>query len=364
MAAGGVAIALAVDLTCRGVVVHPGGQQVLRGVDLHVRAGSLTTLTGPSGVGKTTLLRAIAGLEDVRSGSIVLGDRDLRGTPTHQRDIAYVFQRPRLFPHLDVVDNVGFPLRMKGVEERERRRRASELLDEVDLGGFASRLPRRLSGGEAQRVALARALVGEPDLLLLDEPLARVDPDLRRSLRELISRLLDDRPTTAIYVTHDQAEAAELGDRIAVMLGGVVVQEGPPQELFERPTTLEVARFFGTTNVLAGCVADGQLPFAGSAVPVKGEEGEATFVIRPQHVRLVEPRASAVQGRVIERRYLGTRERVRVEVSDAVVEADLSPGTAPQPGTMTGLALPSEHLWRLPTRDSTRASEAPGSATR
>lgn len=343
------------------MVVHPGGHPVLHGVDLAVPAGSLTTLTGPSGVGKSTLLRAIAGLEDVHRGAITLGGRDLGRQPTHARGIAFVFQRPRLFPHLSVVDNVAFPLRTRGVGERERIRRASGLLEEVELAGFERRSPRRLSGGEAQRVALARALAADPSLLLLDEPLASVDPDLRLAMRELLRRLLGDRPMTAIYVTHDQSEAAELGDRMAVMLRGRIAQEGPPQELFEHPSSLDVARFLGNPNVLSGQVVAGTLRIGGAALAVSGPDGPATYVIRPQHVRLTPPSRGRPAGRVIERQYLGTRDRVRLIVDDTPLEADVTPGTAPAVGSQTGLDLPADRLWRIapdPARSLTTEGKA------
>jgi ABC-type sugar transport system ATPase subunit len=164
-------------LTSTRVEVSPGGAAILRGVALIVGSGTRTALVGPSGAGKTTLLRAIAGLESLDAGSIALGDRPLDGVPSHRRQVAVVFQEPRLLPHLSVVDNVAFPLRAARVGRLERRQRAAALLDEVGLGGFSGRGVRGLSGGEQQRVALARALCAEPQLLLLDEPLAALDPD-------------------------------------------------------------------------------------------------------------------------------------------------------------------------------------------
>lgn len=332
---------------------------MLYGVDLEVPAGAVTTLTGPSGVGKTTLLRAIAGLQPLDRGEIVLGRDDLRGVPTHQRGIAYVFQRPRLFPHLDVIDNVAFPLRMAGVDASERRRRAAALLHEVGLDGLGSRRPGRLSGGEAQRVALARALVSEPSLLLFDEPLASVDPDLRRALRGLIQSLLAARPTTAIYVTHDQSEAAELGDRIAVMLDGRIAQAGRPETLFERPATPGVARFFGASNLLTGEVVGGQLRADGMAIAVDEPDGPGTFVIRPQHVRLVPDGEGTVRGRVAVRRYLGTHDRVELEVGDTTIVVEASPGTSPPVGDTVGVRIPPERLWRIPHDDTLAPDEQP-----
>ncbi len=233
------------SLRIHGVSAAPGGAPVLRGVDLVVGAGSCTAVLGPSGAGKTTLLRVVAGLEPATAGRVVLDGDELHATPPERRDVAVVFQDARLFPAMDVADNVAFPLRMAGVGRDERTRRAAERLAEVGLAGFERRRPRDLSGGEAQRVALARALVGEPAALLLDEPFAAVDPERRDELRALVDRLRRDHDLTTLLVTHDRDDAAMLGDRIGVLLDGRIRQEGPPREVFDRPATEAVARFVG-----------------------------------------------------------------------------------------------------------------------
>ena len=249
---------MSAGLHCRGLVVAPGGTPVLRGVDLDVPAGRRAVLVGPSGAGKTTLLRAIAGLEPVREGTVELGGRRLDAEiPAHRRRVAVVFQEPRLLPHLRVDDNVALALRAAGVGRRERRARAAGLLEDVGLAALGGRAVRGLSGGEQQRVALARALCGEPDLLLLDEPLAAVDPNRRETLRRLIVRLQSERRLTTLIITHDRAEAAELADTLALMLEGRIVQQDDPRELFERPRSAAVARFFGAVNLLRGTVRDG-----------------------------------------------------------------------------------------------------------
>jgi ABC-type Fe3+/spermidine/putrescine transport system ATPase subunit len=336
-------------LACAGLVVSPGGAPVLRGIDLAVPAGARASLVGPSGAGKTTLLRAIAGLTPVSEGRIRLGDRDLAEVPPHRRRIAVVFQEPRLLPHLSVAENVAFPLRATGAGRVERRARARERLDEVGLGGLADRATTGLSGGEQQRVALARALSAEPELLLLDEPLAAVDPNRREGLRRLIVRLQEERGLTALVVTHDRAEAAELGESMALMLEGRIVQHGPPPDLFERPASAAVARFVGMGNLLRGTVEGGRLAIAGASVAVPGPDGPATLGIRPEHV--VVDDAAPLAGRVEEAVYAGTLVRLRLSVGDLRIDAHVTPSAAPPVGAEIGVELPLERLWRLPGHD-------------
>lgn len=353
------------ELSCHGLVASPGDEPVLHGVDLQVTGGTLTVLTGPSGVGKTTLLRTVAGLQPLDDGTIRLADRDLEGVATHRRAIAYVFQEPRLFPNMNVVDNVAFPLRMAGTGQEERDARAREMLAEVGLGGLAERSTRGLSGGEAQRVALARALAGRPDLLLLDEPLASVDPSRREDLRRLIVDLQARFGTTTLYVTHDRAEAAELGDRIAFMHDGRVLQHGRPQDLFERPRSPVVAAFFGSTNLLTGRVSDGRLPLGDTAVPAPGPDGPATFTIRPERVRLGGP--GPLRMRVTGTIYQGGHARIHLEGAGIGLEAHTGVEEVPRVGEVVPVDLPVDELWRFPegARGGVRdhASVGPAGAT-
>jgi ABC-type Fe3+/spermidine/putrescine transport system ATPase subunit len=344
------------DLRCAGLVAAPGGRVVLRATSLHVPAGTLTVLVGPSGAGKTTLLRAVAGLAPLDAGRVELDGRDLAGVAPQRRGVSLVFQEPRLFPNLDVAGNVAFPMRVAGVGRQRRRRRAAELLDEVGLAGFADRSTAGLSGGEQQRVALARALAMRPALLLLDEPLAAVDPQRREQLRRLVRRVQRERRLTTVYVTHDRAEAAELGDRIALLLEGLVVQHDRPAALFERPATALVARFFGSPNLLRGRVAAGRLRLGDRWVAAPGPDGEAAFTIRPE--RVVLDQAGPLRLRVEQATYAGGHVRLLLRGGDLALEAHVPVGTAPPVGDDTGVALPGEHLWRLPEQPAAQTTPA------
>jgi ABC-type Fe3+/spermidine/putrescine transport system ATPase subunit len=331
-------------LEVRGVTVSPGATAVLRGLDLDVAAGSRTALVGPSGAGKTTLLRAIAGLEALDEGEIRLGGRSLAGVPAHRRRVAVVFQEPRLLAHLTVAENVALPLRATGAGRAERRRRAAELLDAVGLATFAQRRVPGLSGGEQQRVALARALCAEPELLLLDEPLAALDPARREGLRRLLVELQEARGLTTLVVTHDRAEAAELGRRVALLLEGRIVQEDEPRALFERPASATVARFFGAV-LLRGEVRDGLFHRDGLEVEVGGPDGPAVLAVRPEHLRL-DGGGGGLRGRVEEAVFTGTAVRLRVAAGDARLTVLVAPDEAPPAGAEVGLTV--ERAVRLP----------------
>jgi thiamine transport system ATP-binding protein len=221
----------------------------LDGASIDVAGGEVVTVLGPSGSGKTTLLRVIAGLQRPDSGRVSLDGIDLAGTPSHRRGIGLVFQDHALFPHRDVAANVAFGLRMRGDPAEAVAARTAELLDLVGLPGLGKRSVGALSGGEQQRVALARALAPEPRVLLLDEPLGSLDRRLRDRLLGDLGRLFDELDQTAVYVTHDQTEAFALGDRVAVMRAGQVVQAATPDDLWARPRDADVARFLGIENV-------------------------------------------------------------------------------------------------------------------
>jgi len=321
---------------------------VLRHLDLAVPDGCRTALVGPSGAGKTTLLRAVCGLEPLQAGTVSLGDRRVDDLPAHRRRCAVVFQEPRLLEHLDVVDNVAFALRAAGVRRAERRARARRLLSDVGLPGFEARGVAGLSGGEQQRVALARALCADPVLLLLDEPLASVDPNRRRDLRRLIVDLQEARGVTMLLVTHDRDEAAEIGQRVALMLEGRIVQHDEPRALYERPLSAAVARFFGAA-VLRGEVRAGHLVTGAGSVPVPGPDGAGAVAVRPERV-LLDPEGPLALT-VHESVYAGTHTRLVMRAAGVTLEARCDPGDAPPAGARVRVALPFEHVWRLPVDD-------------
>ncbi|PYO95498.1 MAG: sn-glycerol-3-phosphate ABC transporter ATP-binding protein UgpC [Gemmatimonadetes bacterium] len=278
--------------------VYDGGVQALHHLDLEVRDGELLVLLGPSGSGKTTILRCIAGLEEVTTGEVVIGERVVTNEPPAARDVAMVFQSPALYPHLTVRDNIAFPLELRGVARTQITRRVLEAATRLHLERVLERRPGQISEGERQRAALGRAMVRGPQLFLLDEPLSRLDAQLRIELRGELLALHRALGATMIYVTHDQTEAMTMGQRIAVLHEGRLRQTGTPEEVYQRPADVHVARFIGTPgmNVLQGKgrgtgeKADGgRVIEAGSlAIPIEltTYEGELQVGIRPEYVGL------------------------------------------------------------------------------
>ncbi|TIT94129.1 MAG: ABC transporter ATP-binding protein, partial [Mesorhizobium sp.] len=230
--------------------VFPGGVVGLDAVELDIAPGEFLTLLGPSGCGKTTSLRVIAGFESPTSGNVLLEGRDITGLRPFDRPVNTVFQDYALFPHLDLVDNVAFSLKMKGVGKEERRSKALDMLKLMQMEAYASRRPAQLSGGQQQRVALARALITDPEALLLDEPLGALDLKLRENMQEELKSLQKVLGITFVFVTHDQGEALSMADRVAVFNDGKIMQIGTPEDIYQRPKTRFVADFVGSSNVL------------------------------------------------------------------------------------------------------------------
>ncbi len=257
-------------LDVRDLAATFGRSPGLTGLSFAVSPGERFVVVGGSGAGKTTLLRAIAGLGPVTRGQVRIGGRDVSGALPEIRDAVYLHQTPLLFPHLSVGENVAFPLRVRGIAERDIERRVGEALAAVRLDTFAGRAPRTLSGGQRHRVALARAVVARPSVLLLDEPLSALDPTLREEVRDSLLALQQAYRPALVMVTHDLDEAGLLADRIGVLLDGGLAQVAPPAELFSRPATLAVARFLKIPNLLPGQVRpDGRFESAlGSFIPV------------------------------------------------------------------------------------------------
>ena len=270
------------------------GPEVVSDCNLAVARGEFITLLGPSGCGKTTVLRIIAGLVPPSSGQVTLGGEDITARPAHARNIGLVFQNYALFPHLSVERNIAFGLDMRGIRGAAARDRVNRALDLVRLGGLGSRMPKELSGGQQQRVALARALVIEPAILLLDEPLSNLDAKLRDDLRAEIRDIQTRLGITALFVTHDQAEALTMSDRIAVISRGRIQQIGTPAEIYESPASPFVATFVGRTNHIAAAVQSAgagwsllAAPGVHLRAPVELAPGQAvTIMIRPHRMQL------------------------------------------------------------------------------
>jgi len=299
-----------------GLVKRYGDVEAVAGIDLDIGDGEFFSMLGPSGSGKTTTLRMIAGFEIPTAGRVELHGRDVTGLAPFDRDVNTVFQDYALFPHMTVGDNVGYGLMVRKVPKDEQRTRVREALAMVRLEGYEGRKPGQLSGGQRQRVALARALVNRPRVLLLDEPLGALDLKLREEMQIELKQIQQEVGVTFIYVTHDQAEALTMSDRLAVFDAGRIQQVGAPAEVYERPATRFVAGFVGTSNLLTGEVA----------VAVVGQAG--TFTVRPEKIRLAEaaavagPDEIATAGRIREVVYVGpdTRYVVALEAgADLVV---------------------------------------------
>lgn len=284
-------------------------------MDLEIAAGETVVILGPSGCGKTTTLRMIAGLElPDPGGKIYFGDDDVTAVPIERRNVGMVFQSYALFPNLDVLGNIGYGLRLRGVPLAERTARARELMNMMQLDKFASRRIDQLSGGQKQRVALARALAVAPRVLLLDEPLTALDAKLRDTLRFEINALLRRLGITTVYVTHDQAEAMSLADRIIVMDHGRIAQTGTPREIYARPATRFVGDFIGTMNRIFGRVQDGAFvcaagAIAGTSLPQGCEEA----LFRPEAVTLAEPGSGGLAGQVSSVAYMGNCTRLWID---------------------------------------------------
>ena len=281
---------------------------VVNDVSFTVPRGTLTTILGPSGCGKTTTLRVMAGLESPTTGQVLIDGRDVTTLGPSERNLSMMFQSYALFPHMDVLANVGYGLKMSGVSKTETRRRAHEVLRSVGLVGFDERLPSELSGGQQQRVALARALVLEPAVLLFDEPLSNLDARLRREMREEIRSLQQRLQLTVAYVTHDQSEALAVSDHIIVMQEGRIAQRGTPQELYERPLSEFVAGFMGEAMLFAASAFDDGTVTLGPltlqpAVPVK--PGLVQVAVRPE-AWLVDRHGAGVAAKLVKAAYLGS----------------------------------------------------------
>ncbi|MDP1534236.1 MAG: ATP-binding cassette domain-containing protein [Rubrivivax sp.] len=291
---------------------------VVKGIDLVVPKGTLTTILGPSGCGKTTLLRMIAGLDAPTGGRILIDGDDVTELGPAERNVSMVFQSYALFPHMSVLDNVGYGLSVQGVAKAEVRRRAQETMANVGLTGYDQRLPSELSGGQQQRVAVARSLVLEPSVMLFDEPLSNLDARLRRSMREEIRALQQRLKLTVAYVTHDQSEALAVSDQIVVMNAGLIAQIGSPQQMYEQPASEFVAGFMGEATVFdASANADGFVQLGPLALTARRTvaPGPVRLAVRPEAWSLSAPGAGALDGRLVKLSYLGSVQELTVDTA-------------------------------------------------
>jgi putative spermidine/putrescine transport system ATP-binding protein len=334
------------------------GVRVLDPLNLQIGAGETLVLLGPSGCGKTTTLRIIAGLETPDAGGrVAFGDDDVTALPIERRQVGMVFQSYALFPNLTVRGNIGYGLKIKGVAADVLRQRVDELLAMMRLTGHADKPVDQLSGGQRQRVALARALAMQPRVLLLDEPLTALDARLRDTLRREMNALLRELGITTVYVTHDQAEAMELGDRIVVMSAGRIEQIGTPRDIYYRPANKAVAQFIGTLNRLAGEARDGLLRTTGGAVPLPAPTlpapdasaaAQSEVFFRPEDAYLADPASSHLRGTIESAAFLG--ERTRLTIGGAAPDAlivDVAGRVELARGTPVGISIAPHALIAL-----------------
>ncbi|KAA0701313.1 ABC transporter ATP-binding protein [Neorhizobium sp. P12A] len=303
---------------------HFGQVRAVDGVDLDVAPGEFFAMLGPSGSGKTTCLRLIAGFEQPTSGHIEIFGETAEGVPPYRRNVNTVFQDYALFPHLNILDNVAYGLMVKGVAKEERNRAAEQALELVKLPGYGARKPGQLSGGQRQRVALARALVNKPKVLLLDEPLGALDLKLREQMQEELKSLQRALGITFVFVTHDQGEALSMADRVAVFNNGGIVQQGTPQDIYQRPKTRFVADFVGSSNIIA----------PETMLALGGERRWAS--LRPEAIRLAS--GEGVAATVASASFLGAATRLSVETQGAKLHVTM-PASQPVPETGASVRL-------------------------
>ena len=354
-------------LEIKGVSKSYGGTPVLRGIDLSVEAGELMFLLGPSGCGKSTLLRIVAGLIRQDAGSVVLDGRDVSALPPESRNTPMVFQNYALWPHLNVAENIEFGLKIKKLPREEIRKTVDEMLAVVGMSEFAKRKVNELSGGQQQRVALARALALKGSILLLDEPLSNLDARLRDLMRTEIRRICKERRLTALYVTHDRREALSVGDRIAVMKDGAILQLDAPRKLYTRPATKFTASFLGDADFMdATCTGTENglgvfsTPVGGLRVLLEGQPVQpavgdvCTLMIRHEAVRpgAAPDSVNAIPCVVRESVFLGETTGLTLDASGFTLHAGESAAPERHPGDRIVCAVPPEAIAILPSENA------------
>jgi putative spermidine/putrescine transport system ATP-binding protein len=328
------------------------GTRALEPATLDIARGETLVLLGPSGCGKTTMLRIIAGLEVPDTGGRVLFDgKDMTAVPIERRNVGMVFQSYALFPNMTVSDNIGYGLKIRGIPARERAARVAELVALTNISGLENRRIDQLSGGQRQRVALARAVAIRPGILLLDEPLTALDAALRDRLRGELNRLLRALGITTIYVTHDQSEAMELGDRVVVMQKGAIAQIGTPREIYFTPQSRFIAEFIGAANIVEAAVENGHLVLPGGRQPIGGEANmlAAVAMIRPETIRVVEAGRAPLLGTIDSVSFIGDRQRLVVSgASNRLLTVDAPNTVQVKSGERIGLSISPDAVRLLP----------------
>lgn len=330
-------------LEIKDVAFSYGKKKVLNGVDIDVEEGEIYALLGGSGSGKTTLLGVVAGFLEPYRGSIILDGRNMTGVSMESRGVGVVFQDYALFPHMTVGSNIRYPMEIRRFSKKERGERTEELLTLVGLTGYDNRYPSELSGGEKQRVALARTLASEPSLILLDEPLSALDASLRDGLRRELRRILKASSVPSIYVTHDQMEAVSISDRMGLLHGGRILEEGDPARLFRAPKKLDTARFMGFRNIFR--VHERTREGLRTSLGTFSWKGKAPTHIAFRADSIVPSgEGDGLRGKVRSRELKGSRISLVIEVKGEVVEMDLSPEDAPPVGESISFFIPSARM--------------------
>ena len=352
------------ELKLRGIEKKFGAFTALEGLDLEIRSGELVSLLGPSGCGKTTTLRLISGLDVPTRGHILFNGRDVSAVSIQQRNVGMVFQRYALFPHMSVERNVSFGLRVRGLAREEIGRQVDAMLDVVQLAAFRHRFPAQLSGGQMQRVAIARTLITNPAVLMMDEPLANLDTKLRSEMRRFIRDLQRRLGITLVFVTHDQVEALELSDRVAVMFGGRIEQYDAPAAIYHRPQTTAVARFFGMPNLFAAIVrTDGAgravetsfatLPVADAGRHANGARvttmlrGECVLLY-PQDEVLPATGGTRLSGSIETVDFFGATVSYGVRANGVLLRVDEMSRRQLRVGEAVCIIIPPEQIWVIP----------------
>lgn len=311
------------SLELQNVTIGYNNQAVITNLSLTVREGELMSLLGPSGVGKTTLLKTIAGLAPPITGVITIDGKNVAGVPADRRDTVLLFQKPLLFPFLTVSENIAFGLKMKRWEQKRITAKSEVVMELTETSKIGTKKPHQLSGGQQQRVALARALVLEPSILLLDEPFSNLDADLRQKMQSLIQSLQQETTTTMLFVTHDQSESFIISDRIALLIDGQIAQVDTPEKLYKSPATSEVAHFFGNPNIISGTIENGVLHTGKVQFPVNIPNTTLIHaVIRPEDIVIGTTQdANSISGTVINRRFEGALTRLIIDLGHLTLTA-------------------------------------------